>query len=111
MRKTKILLVDDLDGSEAAETVPFGLDGASYEIDLSEANAGELRKTLAAYTQAGRRAPSSRGRGRNRRPRNGTAEIRAWAKTQGITIKDRGRIPAEVEDKYHAAVPSAKFSG
>ena len=42
-QKVMVTLVDDLDGSEAGETVEFGLDGAFYEIDLSEGNAERLR--------------------------------------------------------------------
>ena len=39
MRQTIVSLVDDLDGSDADQTVTFGIDGRSYEIDLSAANA------------------------------------------------------------------------
>ena len=54
-QKVQVLLVDDLDGSEATETVAFGLDGAAYEIDLSSGNAGKLRKELAHYVEHARK--------------------------------------------------------
>ena len=61
-QRTQVLLIDDLDGSSADETLNFGLDGAAYEIDLSTANAGLLRKALADYVAAGRRVTTSRAR-------------------------------------------------
>ena len=68
-QKVQVLLVDDLDGSEATETVTFGLDGASYEIDLSSGNAGKLRKELAHYVEHARKAsaPARRRRARTQR--------------------------------------------
>jgi hypothetical protein len=86
-QKVQVLLVDDLDGSEATETVTFGLDGASYEIDLSSGNAGKLRKELART-----------GPGRER-----SAQIRAWAKQRGYKVNERGRIPANIVAEYEAA--------
>jgi hypothetical protein len=91
-QKVQVLLVDDLDGSEATETVAFGLDGASYEIDLSSGNAGKLRKELAHYVEHARKA------GRER-----SAQIRAWAKQRGYKVNERGRIPANIVAEYEAA--------
>ncbi|MGH3289402.1 MAG: histone-like nucleoid-structuring protein Lsr2 [Streptosporangiaceae bacterium] len=105
-QKIQTLFIDDLDGGEAAGTVSFALDGADYEIDLSEAHAGELRAILTRYAGAGRKVTSS-----TRRParRGGTAadglsttEIRDWAKANGVEIKDRGRIPAQVVAGFRA---------
>ena len=48
-QKVTVTLVDDLDGSQAEETVEFGLDGATYTIDLSGGNAGRLREAVAAH--------------------------------------------------------------
>ena len=108
-QKIQTLFIDDLDGGEAEGTVRFGLDGTEYEIDLSAQNAEALRKALARYVSAARRPPGS-----PRRPsRNGrrasanglsTTEVREWAKAQGIEVKDRGRIPAELVVKFKAAV-------
>ena len=99
-------LVDDLTGGDAAETVVFALDGARYEIDLSVENAKKLRETLSIYITNGRRAPS-RGEGTPRRAtradREQTAAIRAWARTNGFEISDKGRIPTSVIDAYHAS--------
>ena len=59
-QKVQVLLVDDLDGSEATETVSFGLDGVSYEIDLSSGNAGGLRNELAHYVDHARKSQRAR---------------------------------------------------
>ena len=104
------MLVDDLDGGEASETVEFGLDGTSYEIDLSEDNAKKLRDTLAPYIGEGRRLGARRRSGRGRaaaRPAGaGTgsaAEIREWARSNGFNVPDRGRVSAEVRKAYETA--------
>lgn len=111
-QKVFVSLVDDLDGSEAEETVEFGLDGVTYEIDLSAENAEELRDALAQYVEHARRAG---GRKRTTRataskPQAGRSAavdreqnqaIRAWARKNGYDVSDRGRIPSEVVDAYH----------
>jgi hypothetical protein len=105
-QRIQTLFIDDLDGTEAAGTVRFGLDGTEYEIDLSSAHSGELRNALEQYIRHARRTGTAR-----RAPRSGrgnsavdTAKVREWAKEQGIEIKDRGRVPATVVEKYRAAV-------
>jgi len=107
-QKLQTFFIDDLDGSEAEGTVLFGLDGTQYEIDLSTSHAKELRTSLARYIDAGRRVTgSTRRAGQNGRkaPVNGISntEVRAWAKTQGLEVKERGRIPADVIAQYQAA--------
>ena len=62
MQKVQIILVDDMDGTEADETITFGLDGNQYEIDLTSKRAEHLRKFLAPYTEAARKTQSRRGR-------------------------------------------------
>ena len=102
-QKVQVLLIDDIDGSEAEGTVQFMLDGNEYEIDLSAGNAGKLRKSLRDYVDHGRRAPRSRsGHSRRTSPISNTA-VRQWAKAQGIDVKDRGRVPAEIIARYRAA--------
>lgn len=106
-QKVNIILVDDLDGGPADENVRFGLDGTNYDIDLSAANAAELRSALERFIAAGRKssggrtartkAPSSGGRG------NESAQIRQWARDNGYTVNSRGRIQAEIQDAYHKA--------
>lgn len=110
-QKVTVTLVDDLDGSRAEETVEFGLDGASYMIDLSGNNAGRLRQALEDYVgharRAGGRKRSALPRVAGRAPRTASADreqnqaIRDWARKQGMEVSDRGRIPAEVLDAYH----------
>ncbi|MGQ0845584.1 MAG: histone-like nucleoid-structuring protein Lsr2 [Sporichthyaceae bacterium] len=108
-QRTYILLEDDLDGSEAAETISFGVDGVVYEIDLSEKNATKLRKVLQGYADAGRRVG-----GRSKAGRAGGASsagvdreqrsaMREWARTNGYEVGDRGRISAHVVEAYHAS--------
>ena len=111
-QKVQVLLVDDLDGGEASETVSFALDGNNYEIDLSGKNATELRDAIAKYVGAARkvgRSTSSSG-GRSARRSGGTstamdrdqaAAIRSWAKKQGLKVSDRGRIPATIIEQYN----------
>ncbi|HEX6233985.1 MAG TPA: Lsr2 family protein [Jiangellaceae bacterium] len=101
-RKVQYLLVDDLDGGEADETVSFALDGTSYEIDLSKKNAKALRDSLSTYVSSARRSGGRRrGRGGRGAGRSGdTAAIREWARSQGMKISDRGRIPADIIEKY-----------
>ena len=104
-QKINVVLIDDLDGSDAAETVSFGLDGAQYEIDLSKKNAESLRKALAPYVAGGRRS-RSKGRGRGGSTRSGgpsPSEIRAWARDNGWKVPDRGRVAADVRAAYEAA--------
>jgi nucleoid-associated protein Lsr2 len=106
-QKVQTLYIDDLDGSEADGTVRFGLDGAEYEIDLNAKHAQELRAVLARYMAAGRhvRARQSYRGGRKEQPNAlNTTEIREWAKAQGIDVKDRGRIPAELVVRFKTAM-------
>jgi nucleoid-associated protein Lsr2 len=111
-QKVQTLYVDDLDGSDAEGTVRFGLDGAQYEIDLNAVHASELREALAPYLEAGRKIPSPAGRaGRKRGKATAKAvnshEIRDWAKTNGLEVKSRGRVPADGMAKFRTAA-SAK---
>ncbi len=106
-QKVQVLLVDDIDEGKADETVQFGLDGVSYEIDLSAKNAGKLRNSLAGYVGAGRRVNrSGRRRGRSRASENGAGsarEVREWARANGYEVSDRGRVSAEITEAYRAA--------
>jgi Lsr2 len=107
-KKTVMLLEDDIDGSEATETLSFALDGNDYEIDLNEGHAKELRDALARFTNAGRKVPSGRGRpaSRTKSSLQGAPDakaVRMWAAENGIPVNTRGRIQAEVVEKYEAA--------
>ena len=110
-QKVQTLFIDDLDGSAAEGTVRFGLDGTEYEIDLNAEHAQQLRDALAAYVRAGRRVGGGArrpARGGRRGPVSGlnSTEVREWAKAQGIEVKDRGRVPAELVVKFKAAAAS-----
>ncbi|MFE0376086.1 Lsr2 family protein [Streptomyces inhibens] len=107
-QKVQVLLVDDLSGGEADETVTFALDGKSYEIDLSDANAQKLRESLAEFVKAGRKTGGrSAGRGKARAAASAggqdTAKIRAWAKENGYNVNDRGRVPADIREAFEKA--------
>lgn len=104
-KKTVVTLVDDIDGSDAAETVSFAIDGTSYEIDLSADNAAAFRAALQPYVDAGRRTPRRGGRrGASTAASSATSkEIRAWAEANGIEVPSRGRIPATVQERYRDA--------
>jgi len=104
-QKVSIILVDDLDGSEASETVSFGLDGSSYEIDLTEAHASSLREALAGYIGNARKVTGGRRRKAAASSDSGPSarEVRDWARSNGFTVPDRGRIPADVRDAFDAA--------
>ena len=116
--KTVVTLVDDLDGTEATESVSFALDGAAYEIDLSDDNAEKLRDALAGYVSSARRVDGSRrSQGRPkaakaaksaRSPRTApdreqTAAIREWARANGYEVSERGRLSANVLTAFEAA--------
>jgi hypothetical protein len=104
-QKVTVTREDDLAVGPAAETVRFGLGAAEYEIDLSKKNARAFRRQLAPVIEHARKAgrgPHRRtGRAASNRERSG--DIRTWAKTQGIAVSDRGRIPASVIEQYRAA--------
>jgi len=111
-QRVNVVLVDDIDGQDADETVSFALDGVDYEIDLSDKHASELRDALALYVGHGRRTGGRRKNGR--RQSNGSAsaandsgaspaDIRSWAREQGWDVPERGRVSAEVREAYAAA--------
>jgi superfamily II DNA/RNA helicase len=117
-QKIQVLLVDDTDGGTATETVTFALDGAAYEIDLSEANAAKLRDALSPWVGHARRAgrsgrsasravprqtaPAVKARGSARTDREQTQAIREWARKNGQQVSERGRIPVAIFDAYNA---------
>ncbi|SDP33471.1 Lsr2 protein [Arthrobacter sp. ok909] len=95
------LLEDDFDGSKASETISFALDGVEYAIDLNDAHASELREAFSRYTKAARKTG---GRTRTVRPRESDARVvRLWAIEQGLQVNTRGRIQADIMEKYAAA--------
>jgi hypothetical protein len=108
-QRTEIVFTDDLDGGPADETVRFGIDGTQYEIDLSKAHAGELRSALEPFVASARRVTAAGGGGGSRRASRPAArrgpnpsDVRAWARSEGIEVKDKGRVPAELVVKFQA---------
>ncbi|MER6995197.1 Lsr2 family protein [Streptomyces sp. NPDC000410] len=106
-QRVVVTLFDDIDGGEAAETVTFGLDGKSYEIDLNPANAKKLRNALAPYMAAGRkqhmRAGKPRGEYRHTALAPDPAAVRAWAQSNKMDVPARGRIPKRVYEAFREA--------
>lgn len=107
-QQVKVTLVSDISGVEGDETITFGLDGVSYEIDLTTDEAKELRESLAAYTGAGRKTGrSTSGTGRKSSGRNTQGydpkAVRVWAESNGHEVPARGRIPAAILDAYKSA--------
>jgi hypothetical protein len=109
-QRVNVVLVDDIDGTDAVETVGFALDGVDYEIDLSEQHARELREAISLYVGHARRTGGRRRSGgrRSSAPANGgggtsAADIRAWARENGWDVPERGRVSAEVREAYAAA--------
>lgn len=110
----KILITDDLDGSEGAETVRFGLDGKMYEIDLSEENAAKLREAVTPFAEKARKvtakqgelfkAPKAKKTSTGKGPDPEIPLIRKWAQENGHKVGDKGRIPIEIKNAYYDAV-------
>ncbi|MEV1288612.1 Lsr2 family protein [Micromonospora sp. NPDC049679] len=109
-RQVIVVLTDDLDGSDADRTVEFDLDGVGYTIDLSEKNAGELRKALDPFITAGTRVgrggleprrENRRGAAPARSDRDQNRAIREWALNNGYEVSERGRIPASVVEAFN----------
>jgi hypothetical protein len=103
-QRVNIVLVDDIDGSDATETVAFALDGTSYEIDLNEKHAAKLRDALASYVGHARKVGGRRTRSSAKAAATGASakEIRDWARSNGYKVPDRGRIPADVREAFDA---------
>jgi hypothetical protein len=120
-QKTIVQLVDDLDGtaSDDIATVTFGLDGVSYEIDLTNANASNLRSSIEEYVAAARRTGGRVKRGTASAATNGSAgagreqaqAVRDWARRNGHEISARGRIPANIQEAFEAAQTEASSKG
>jgi nucleoid-associated protein Lsr2 len=100
-QKMVVEVLDDIDGSPADRTVTFGLDGKDYEIDLSDKNADQLAKALEPFVagarkvSAGRRSPAA--------VKHDQSAVREWARSQGMQVSDRGRIPASISEAYSSA--------
>ena len=105
MQRVEVELEDDLTGGHADETVQFGVDGTTYELDLNARHAADLRHRLAPFVEHARRVRRrvSRVPGRTAASRERSRQIRAWAERQGFEVSDRGRLPADVIRQYESA--------
>ena len=108
-QKKHVVLIDDIDGSPGTETVLFGLDGVEYEIDLNEAHAEAMRESFTEWIGHARKPAGRRKTGRRTGASAGaasasdTAKVREWARQNGYTVSDRGRIPTSVREAYQLA--------
>lgn len=106
-KKTVVLLEDDIDGSEASETISFALDGTEYEIDLNIDHANELRQALERFTKVARKTPGRNIRTSARRSSSHGAPdakaVRLWAIENGLKVNTRGRIQSDIVEKYEAS--------
>ena len=108
-QRTTVVVTDDLDGSEGADTVTFTFEGIEYEVDLSQSNVKKLKKALDPYISVARKTGSRRSSGRRSSASTGrsssgdTAAIREWARAQGLQVSGRGRVPQSLRDQYAAA--------
>lgn len=107
-QKNVTIYIDDLTGKQlpdgTGETVSFSLDGIQYELDIDAKEAQKLRAAFTPYVQAGRRLVGTRGvRATRVKTAADPAAVRAWASSNGITVSNRGRIPAAVLAEFHAA--------
>ena len=103
--------IDDIDGSEAERTFPFAVDGTNYEIDLSSQNIKEFNEAIGGFVESARKVKAS-GHGRrvhktstsdSGRSREQTQAVREWARQQGHSINDRGRIPVSIQQAFDQA--------
>ncbi len=111
-KQTVIQMTDDLDGSEATQSIEFSFRGKSYTIDLNDANASDFNDAVAPYIAAADRSGSaqpSRSARRASAPRQRASsdadpkQVRAWAQANGVAVSPRGRIKADILEKYRAA--------
>jgi hypothetical protein len=109
IEEVTVTMIDDLDGSQAPETIAFALEGVNYEIDLSKRNVNGLRRVLKPYVEGGRKVRRASGnrtpKGARRSSSSGAenydlAEVRAWAKSHRIKVAARGRIASEVVERW-----------
>ncbi len=106
-QKIKVYLIDDIDGSDATDTINFAIDGVNYEIDLNEKHAAELRSAMEKWVSHARRLPARRTRRTGTARAAGTsdaAKIREWARENGYEVSERGRVPAEIREAYEQRV-------
>jgi len=108
VQRTVTVFTDDLTDTEGEDiaTHTFSLDGVSYEVDLNPDSYQQLLDALGPFVKVGRKAggaPRRRGGSSKRAEGPDPVKVRDWAKTQGLDVNARGRVPREVIEKYEAA--------
>ncbi|MFD8497698.1 Lsr2 family protein [Amycolatopsis sp. NPDC059657] len=114
-QKLVVEMVDDIDGTPATQTVPFALDGVTYEVDLSDENAASLRDELARFIEVAQRtggrkirlATGQSAASASQTDRERSRQVRVWAQANGYEVSNRGRLSAEILDAYEKAQATA----
>ena len=110
-QRTQIVLIDDVDGNEIedgdGQSIAFSFSGVDYTIDLSKSNADKFEKAIGPYLEKAQRVGGRKSRGSSAptstSPSVDTKAVRKWAESNGVQVSSRGRIPANVIEKFHAA--------
>lgn len=102
-RKSVVRFFDDVTGMEVAPgdvcRVSFGVDGRSYVLELSPSSDAKFRETLAPWVSAATHVRPAR---KVSGPRRDLGAVRVWARENGYTVSDKGRVPKKVLDAYDA---------
>jgi hypothetical protein len=105
-KRTSTIVIDDLTGAELGDdavTVTFTLEGSAYEIDLATTSAADLREALEPFIAAARRVGrTGRGSASSSAPSGEQSAARAWLIEQGVDVPSRGRLSAELLERYRA---------
>jgi nucleoid-associated protein Lsr2 len=107
-RRSIVTVTSDVSGEDAHETVQLRVDGHTYELDLTETEAHDLRSLLRPYMAAGRRVNSAGKVMRHIKVEAAQTTVRAWARSAGVDVSSRGRIPKQVRDQFEAAQQRAQ---
>ena len=80
----------------------FSIDGREYEIDLCMKHSERFDDAVGRFASHARKAAARLPRAKRRTAahRKHSAEVRAWAKEQGLAVSERGRIPADVVSRF-----------
>lgn len=100
-QRVEVVVTSDLSNDEGASPLRFGLDGDTYEIDLTPDEAARFRGLLAEYVGNARRVKS----GAKPRPKLETdpRDVREWAAVKGLDCPMKGRLPKHIVDQYRTA--------
>ncbi len=108
MKKQTVIVLDDIDGTPGANTVPFSFKGINYEIDLSAEHEAQMAEALQSWIAAARRVARPRAKASTAAGKGVAAEARAYLRSKGYELPERGRIPRELLEEFYAAYPEKR---